>query len=49
MVNLIYFGSTGTGEVVNYLLPNNTYTVSFIIDQQQYSKISYPNQWFTLY
>jgi len=43
-----YFGTTGSGTVVNSLALNNTYTISYNPDQSQFPYSTYPNMWFTI-
>jgi len=48
MSTTIYLGGVGSTTPLTELLANNTYTISFQVDQTIYPHSTYPNQWFTL-
>lgn len=48
MSTTIYLGGVGSTTPLTELIANNTYTISFQVDQTIYPHATYPNQWFTL-
>jgi len=44
----VYFGTSATGSISNYMQFGNTFTISYTVNNASYPSSSFPNVWFNL-